>query len=209
MIARITGRLEHVDEGGALIALEFGAGEVVHEVLVPAVAVESLAGLVGQVVRLETTEYLESQGQGSSFIPRILGFRSAEERSFFELLTTVKGLGMKRALRVMAAPADRIARAIEEKDATFLRTLPEVGKRLGETIIAELSGKVERFLRADTAVAEAKPGRTENARQALAALVQLGESRSDAEALVDRALASDPDATSADDLLALALSLRS
>jgi holliday junction DNA helicase RuvA len=208
MIARITGRLESVESNAAMIALRFGDGEIVHEVLVPAVAGDALAAQVGQTVRLETMEYLEPQGQGSSFIPRLVGFRSPEERDFFDLLTTVKGLGTKRALRAMAAPADRIARAIEDKDAVFLRTLPEVGKRLGETIIAELSGKVERFLSGD-ATGTAPTGRNDASRQAMAALVQLGESRADAEALVARALASDPDAQTADAVLALALSLRS
>ena len=208
MIARITGRLESVESNAAMIALAIGDGEIVHEVLLPAVAADALASEVGRNVRLQTMEYLEAQGQGTSFIPRLIGFRTPEEREFFDLLNKVKGLGMKRALRVMAASSDRIARAIEEKDTTFLRTLPEVGKRLGETIIAELSGKVERFLTAD-AGAPAQTGRADAARQAIGALVQLGESRADAETLVNRALASDPEAQSADAVLALALSLRS
>ena len=153
-------------------------------------------------------EYLEPLGNGTSFVPRLIGFRSASEREFFDLLTTVKGLGIKKSLRAIAAPVERIARAVEEKDAAFLRTLPEVGKRLAETMIAELTGKVEPFI-VPGAPELAQGGRSDAARQALAALLQLGENRSDAETLIQRALATDASLTTPDEVLALALSLRS
>lgn len=208
MIARITGRLESIEGTSALVCIAHGQSELAYEVLLPAVAAESLAARTGELVRLETMEYLEPLGNGTSFVPRLIGFRSATEREFFDLLTTVKGLGIKRALRALAAPAERIARAVEEKDAAFLRTLPEVGKRLAETMIAELTGKVEPFIVPGTPEV-AQGGRSDAARQAIAALVQLGESRSDAEVLIQRALATDATLTTPDEVLALALSLRS
>ncbi len=54
------------------------------------------------MITLTTFQYLESQGQGSSVIPRLVGFQSTAEREFFELFTTVKGIGNRRALRAMA-----------------------------------------------------------------------------------------------------------
>jgi len=208
MIARITGRLESIDGTASLVSIGNGPHELAYEVLVPAIAAESLAARIGETIRLETMEYLEPVGNGSSFLPRLIGFRSTLEREFFDLLTTVKGLGIKKSLRAIAAPVDRIARAIEEKDGAFLRTLPEVGKRLAETMIAELTGKVERF--AGEPSPDAAPGgRTDAARQALAALLHLGETRNDAEALIQRALAADASLATPDEILALALSLRS
>jgi len=208
MIARITGRLESIDGTAALVSIGNGPHELAYEVLVPAIAAESLAERIGETIRLETMEYLEPVGNGSSFLPRLIGFRSTLEREFFDLLTTVKGLGIKKSLRAIAAPVDRIARAIEEKDGAFLRTLPEVGKRLAETMIAELTGKVERFA-GEPSPDAAPSGRTDAARQALAALLHLGETRNDAEALIQRALATDATLATPDEVLALALSLRS
>ena len=43
-------------------------------------------------------------------------------------------------------PVGEIAQAIESKDARFLCELPEIGKRTAETIIVELSGKVDQFI---------------------------------------------------------------
>src|SRR5712671_6350629 len=90
--------------------------------------------------------YLEGQGQGTSFVPRVLGFATPREREFFELFTTVKGLGNKRALRALAREPVEIAGAIAEKNTRALQELPEIGKRLAETVIAELTGKVEKFV---------------------------------------------------------------
>ena len=100
MISRIEGDLRGVEEG----AVELACGSLTYTLMVPAADVERLAGLVGDRVGFHTLQYLESHGQGSSFLPRLLGFASAEQRAFFELLTTVKGLGMRKALRAMRLP---------------------------------------------------------------------------------------------------------
>ena len=97
-------------------------------------------------VELHTLEYLEGQGQGASFVPRVLGFASRAEREFFELLTSVKGLGPKRGLRVMAVEPGGIARAIAERNARLLQTLPEIGPKLAESIVHELKSKCDAYI---------------------------------------------------------------
>ncbi len=174
MIARITGVLEQLDGGAALVALD---GGLAREVLVPAFLADRLSGrwggggrgqspAIGGSVTLHTLEYLESQNQGASFIPRLIGFASTAERDFFELLTSVKGLGNKRALRAMTVEPGSIARSIHERDTRALQRLPEIGPKLAELIVHELKGKVERFVRmpgasdgdpVPSAAVEAKP----------------------------------------------------
>jgi Holliday junction DNA helicase RuvA len=145
MIARITGTLEQIDDGEALIALP---GGVAHQVLVPAYLARRLAAQpAGSAVTLHTLEYFESQNQGASFIPRLIGFASVAERSFFELLTSVKGLGNKRALRAMAGEPGLVARAIYDRDTRALQRLPEIGPKLAELIVHELKNKVEPYIR--------------------------------------------------------------
>lgn len=201
MLARILGVIESVDDAAAIVALESG---LAYEILLPTHLADSLRGRLGQSVTLHTIEHLEAVAQGSSFRPRLIGFSSRAERAFFERLTKVKGLGTRRALRAMARPAGEIAAAITTRDTRFLRSLPEIGARLAETIVAELHGKVDEF----GAGASAGNGKvvtvTSAAEQAVAALERLGQSRAEAERLVTRAVERDPDLVSPDAILAAA-----
>ena len=189
MIARITGRLEELSPGSALVD---AGGGIWYEVLVPACDAERLSRRVGQEVSLHTIHYVEGDPAHGGQTPRLIGFLSAADRDFFRVFTTVKGIGNKRALRALARPIAQIAAAIQAKDARFLVELPEIGKRTAEQIIAELHGKVEKFAGAEAAAASAAGALPQPAAEAVAVLVQLGERRPDAQALVERVLAAEP-----------------
>jgi Holliday junction DNA helicase RuvA len=204
MICRITGVLERAEGLSAEVAIP---GGMVHEVLVPAYLAPELAGRIGSPVTLHTLEYLESHNQGASFVPRLVGFARPEERDFFELLTTVKGIGNRKALRALAEPPGVIARAIVSRDTRALQQLPEIGKRLAETMVAELVGKVDRFAAWESGPAETKPSAGPlrgPAEEAVAALVALGEQRADAETRVRKAVAGGR-GTTAEEIVAAAL----
>ena len=70
-------------EGNAVV-LDQPEHGLARQVLVPAYLAERLAGDRGRTVTLHTMEYLEAQGQGSSFIPRIVGFGTWRVRSVAE-----------------------------------------------------------------------------------------------------------------------------
>ncbi|MBL8745643.1 MAG: ATP-dependent DNA helicase RuvA [Phycisphaerae bacterium] len=214
MLARVTGILERIDESTAVVMIP-GAQpgfDCAYEVMLPAFLAQSLADRVGGPITLHTIQSIESPDQGASFVPRIIGFSATPERRFFELLTTVKGVGTKKALRALAAPVGEVARAITLRDASALSRLPGIGKRLAETIIAELHGKVEAF--AGESIMEGKPssgaerGAQEPFHRAVAALVRLGETQADADRLVRRALEGDAALATADELVAAALGMR-
>ena len=188
MIARITGRLEEVTEGSALID---AGGGLWYEVLVPAYQLEPLRRRLGQEVVLHTLHYLEGDPSRGAQQPRLVGFATEAERDFFRLFTTVKGIGIRRGLRALIRPVSEVAAAIAEKDARFLIALPEVGKRTAEQIIAELAGRVDEFAGEIAPAAEAEL--PEAAAEAQAVLIQLGERRADAAALVQRVLAVAPE----------------
>jgi len=136
------------------------------------------------------------------------------DRAFFELFTTVKGMGNRKALRALELPFTRIAAAIATRDVDLLVSLPEIGKRTAETIVAELNGKVDKFT-GDAAI-ELKPsagGATDSAqmdiaRDAIAVLTMLGESKTDATKMVNAALATEPDLATADAVVETAYRLR-
>lgn len=188
MICAINGELVSVGDTAIVVRPDGGLS---YELLIPGYAAASLRPRIGQQVRLETRSYVESQSQGAILIPRLVGFLSADERAFFELFTTVKGLGTRKALRALARPPVEVAMAIAERDHRTLQQLPEIGKRLAETIIVDLADKVTRFTWVAAPGMEAKPVKRDAAAvEAAAALVALGQNAADAEKLVDRALAS-------------------
>ena len=135
--------LEAVDGGSALVRVD---GGLTYEVLLPTYATAELSGQLGQVVELHTLHYLESQNQGATMQPRLAGFATVVDRDFFELFTTCKGIGNRKALRAMAISTEQIASAIADRDVAMLQTLPEIGRRTAETIVAALHGKVDRFV---------------------------------------------------------------
>ncbi len=183
-------------DGAALI--DAGAG-LTYEVLICACDVERLSRRTGQEVTLHTIHYLEGDPARGSQQPRLVGFLSETDRDFFRLFTTVKGVGIRKALRALVRPPAEVAAAIANKDARLLVALPEIGKRTAEQIIAELSGRADAFAgEAFAAPAEQLP---QAAGEALAVLVQLGERRADAAALIERVLAVAPELQSPEEII--------
>ncbi len=204
MISGIEGELAAVAGG----RIELRCGAFTYELLVSAAEEQRLRPRVGTHVRLHARQFLESQNQGASFVPRLIGFGSADERAFFELLTTVKGLGKRRALRAMRYPCHVIAEAIANKDIELLTELPEVGQRTAETIVAELHGKVDRFVGTGPPGEAGPSNQPATMAEALAALVQLGEARLQARRWLERAVAADPGLDTAEELVAAAYRMK-
>lgn len=235
VITRLTGTLESLEANTAVVVpgiSDAGSGGVAYELLVPAFLTPRLMLALGGPVTLWTLQYLEGQGQGTSFVPRLIGFASPMQREFFELFTTVKGLGNKRALRAMAIEPGWIARAVMARDARALTELPEIGKRLAETVVAELSGKVERFAALNEAGAAGSPSQGGASRpapvtlppiangtssiahlppaaaDAIGALVSLGQTRADAERAVEIVVRREPGLVATPEILRAALGVR-
>ena len=212
MISCIEGQLVDVREGRA----EIRCGAVTYALFIPAADQQRLVARLGETINFYTLHYIEAQGQGSTMLPRLIGFAREDDRAFFELFTTVKGMGNRKALRALALPFETVAEAIAARDLDVLKSLPEVGKRTAETIVAELHGKVDRFVElkpvADDAMspelAERMSAKSTLVRDAVAMLAQLGEPRLQAQQLVDRVLRADPTIESPDALLAAAYRLK-
>ncbi len=206
MISALTGQLSKVDSDRAFVR----AGAMEFEILVPAVDAETLRGQIGAETTFHTMFFL--QGDGNFFEPTLIGFRSQRDRRFFEQFITVKGIGPRTALRALTVATSDIASAVERKDAKFLTGLKGIGKRTAELIVAELSGKLGSFI--DAIGGAVSTGRSASPRNttdedAISALVALGESRFNAEQLLDRAKQSNPDMKRADQLIREMLKLRS
>jgi len=205
MIARITGRLEELHDGVALVAAE---GGLWYEVLVPAFDTTALARRAGQEVVLHTIHYVEGDPARGAQTPRLIGFLAESDRAFFRVFTTVKGMGIRRALRALARPPAEIAAAVQARDPKPLRALPEIGPRMAERIVTELHDKLADFAAAPPAGAAPPQELPEAAREAVAVLVQLGERQPDAQALVERVRAVAPELDTPEAILHSAYRLR-
>ena len=164
-------------------------GEFWYEVMIPACDIGKLSSRCGHQIVLHTIHTIEGDPSRGQVTPRLIGFLAEGDREFFKTFTKVKGIGARKALRALVRPIPEIAAAIENKDAKALVALPEIGKRTAEQIIAELNGKVSEFAGDYSSQVEAGgevakisgPGA-----EAIAILIQLGERRLDAIALVER-----------------------
>jgi len=185
MISRILGNLVSVDDSSVVVRV----GGLEYRVFVPGFLVDRLGSLVGEDVELYTIYYIEGSAGVGNLFPRLVGFLRREDREFFEYFITVPGLGIRRALRALNLPVEEVARAIELKDYAVLRSLPEIGNRIAEKIVAELRGKVARFAAPGEAVEEIVGAEsTAVIDEALAVLSQLGYKPVEARSLVARAV---------------------
>jgi len=74
----------------------------------------------------------------------LFGFLHDEERSLFELLQTVSGIGPKVALSILGAlsPED-LGRAIAIEDIAAIERVPGIGRKGAQRLILELKGKLK------------------------------------------------------------------
>jgi Holliday junction DNA helicase RuvA len=125
----------------------------------------------------------------------LFGFLTIEEKSVFEKLISVSGIGPKLAVTVLSglATADLIA-AIRGGLVELLVRIPGVGKKTAERIVLELKDKLEGL---GPAAAPGVPAKVEPAlgaveQDVLSALLNLGCNRAAAEAAVRKAKAAEP-----------------
>src|SRR3984957_5138870 len=181
MIAAITGELTHIDED----RVQVQCGPMLYDILVPASDIESLRAMRGTSITFHTIFDLEGDATRGGLTPRLIGFLRAEDKRFFQLFITVKGIGPKRALRALVEPTGQIAGAIESKNTRFLVALPEIGKRTAEQIVAELAGKETELPTAAGPPHRGAGSHTMGEVEAIEGAIQLGIARLEAERLLD------------------------
>jgi Holliday junction DNA helicase RuvA len=206
MIAAITGRLLSIDETSARLEV----GPIVYELLISAADALELRESLGQSITFHTLMYLEGDPNRGNLEPRLIGFVTPRDKKFFELFTTVNGIGPKKALKALSVPIADVAHAIESGNTRFLVDLPQIGKRLAEQIVATLSGKLGTFAQGAGVVATASHRNNEE-ETAIAVMTnpQMGLRRGEAESLLDRVRQSSPKLKTAEELVPEMLRLHS
>ena len=73
----------------------------------------------------------------------LYGFKTKEEKELFLKLTSVKGLGCKMALPMLASGSiNGIIDAIERENVLYLKKFPKIGDKVARQIILDLKGKL-------------------------------------------------------------------
>ena len=165
MIARLRG--EVVERGPGRLVVDVGG--VGYEVFVPSRVVEAARESVTLSVYTAVREDAIT----------LYGFASTEEKSTFELLIGVSGIGPKLGLACLSGlTPDALARAVNSNDLRTLSAVPGVGKKTAERLVLELKGK----LSANAAPAGTSPVAARKTEDGLPlALAQLGYKRGEIE----------------------------
>jgi Holliday junction DNA helicase RuvA len=193
VISHITGILTSKDIDRVEIMTTGGVG---YELQIPLGVFETLPRQ-GETVSLHTHLVVKEDGW------QLFGFSSVFERKLFQKLLTANGVGPALAIGLMSAlSAQRLVRAIQEKDIPTLQGVPRVGRKKAERLILDLADKLDGIGGEEVSGPRLSVGASEDA---MRALVSLGYTNAEAEKGVRAALDAGGGGLSAPDLIRAAL----
>jgi Holliday junction DNA helicase RuvA len=142
---------------------------------------------------------------------KLYGFASEAEKSWFNLLTTVQGVGARVALSILSlmSPSE-LASAVALQDKAMIGRANGVGPKLALRVVTELKGKVPAIgaIDAGTLGLQAALGEgiaSGNVSDAVSALTNLGYSSAQASSAVARVVAWEGEDTPTEKLIRLGL----
>jgi Holliday junction DNA helicase RuvA len=194
MIAKLTGRLDSISEGSAVVDV----GGVGYLVLCSG---RTLAGLgsPGEAVSLVIETHVREDHIN------LYGFGDDQERDWFRALMSVQGVGAKVALAILSATeTPKLAGAITAQDHVPLTQTVGVGPKLAKRIVLELKDKAPTLALGTPTASMASSAQLDNsgpARDAVSALVNLGYQRTDAFTAVSTAAAQLADNATVENLI--------
>lgn len=173
-------------------------GGVAYELSIPLGTFEHLPR-VGDETTMHTHLVVREDGW------ELYGFATSFERKVFRRLLRATGVGPALALGMLSTlSAERVVRAIREKDVATLQQVPRVGRKKAEQLILDLADKLNDVVPGDGAAARPEGATADDA---MRALVSLGYSAGDAEKAVRRALETTADGAGATELIRSALAV--
>jgi Holliday junction DNA helicase RuvA len=157
------------------------AGGVAYELSIPLGVYESLPR-AGETVSLHTHLVVKEDGW------LLFGFSNAFEKRVFQRVLNAKGVGPALALGLLSTlTAERLVRALRDKDLTTLQSVPRVGRKKAEQLILDLADKLD-DLQVSVPGLGGPKAEGAGAEDATRALVSLGYSTGDAERAVRQAI---------------------
>lgn len=134
MITLLVGTLQERDLASVEILTSGGVG---YAVAIPLSTFESLPK-AGEQVRLHTHLVVKEDGW------QLFGFGTTYERNVFTRLLVAKGFGPQLSLNMLSAlSAERLVRAIRERDLATLQQVKGLGKKKADQLILDLADKLD------------------------------------------------------------------
>ena len=175
MIAHLRGKLAQKEPARVIVDVN-GVG---YEVFIPLSTFTALPA-AGSEVSIDVHTHVRED------MIALYGFSSRRERTIFERLMTISGIGPKLAVTILSGGSvEDLVGAIRRADLARLTAIPGVGRKTAERIILELKDKLQDFL-------EAQPKSSVEV-DVLSALENLGYNRALGEAAMRRAINGDQD----------------
>jgi Holliday junction DNA helicase RuvA len=176
------------------------AKQVGYEILVPGIVRPTIESKrIGDEVALYIY-YHQTERQPK---PTLIGFNLEVEREFFQHFISVEDIGPMKALEALTVPVREIARAIETRDAAYLKRLKGIGNRTAQKIIATLEGKLAKYalIREAEKLPEAAPSEDFKMQVQEVLVKQLGHKVREAKDMIIAALRRSSNINSAEELL--------
>lgn len=192
MITYIQGQIQSISENPprAVVLTEGGVGYLIS---LPVFVYESLQAK-GKNSGDDAQFHIYYSVSERQPLPVLVGFEHLTDRTFFEQFVQVEGIGPTKAAAALIMPVPTIARAIETSDATTLQSMPGIGARAAQKIVATLKGKVSEAANATYEVdTQGQPTRPTARQEVIAVLTTLGYRNTDAITFVDEALTRIPE----------------
>jgi Holliday junction DNA helicase RuvA len=185
MIGKLTGNLAECAPGFVLLEVA-GVG---YSLQIPLSTFYALSEAGREEVSLHVHTHVREDAL------QLFGFASPEERSAFELLIGISGVGPRLALAILSGiGVDELREAVALRDSARLQKIPGVGKKTAERVLLELGDKMtlEEMAAAGDAPAASRSRRGVSGdgvrEDAMSALVNLGYAKNVAARVVDEAL---------------------
>jgi len=199
MISGITGKV--LEKGLNYLVLDLSG--LSYEVFIPTCVMQGIDESMAADGKISLLTYHYYQVEQAKSIPVLIGFLSQVEKDFFEIFITVSGIGPRAALKALNKPISLIAKAIDEADLVFLKSLPGIGEQRAKEIVAKLQNKVGKFgLIKDRGMQE-KTASKGIAEEALDVLLQLEYRRSEALGMIKKVLEVNSEVSTPEELLNL------
>ena len=137
---------------------------------------------------------------------RLFGFLTREERTLFEKLTDISGIGPKTSLSILGhLPMHELCRAVEEDNINLLIKVPGIGRKTAERLIIEMRDKIKNLV--NTKI-QAQPKKEGIFSDAVSALIHLGYSNKDAQSAVKKVFDNSEKEPNLSEIITLALKIK-
>ena len=140
----------------------------------------------------EAKVYIYHHIQSSSDVELFYGFSSKDERSIFELLISVSGVGVNTARVILSSfSADELREAILSENVAAIKSVKGIGLKTAQRMVLELKDKISK---GEGGVSEVLlvSDRNAVAEEAAAALQMLGFSKPNISKAIQKIVSSNP-----------------